>query len=175
MRDDPERAALVCDACHGVFVDYAVLAASVDAERPVDSPAPVAPSPSAPSSRPLGASSRSPAGSRRRLGDARYGWCPHCGQVMTPMVFGQRSGIVVDVCREHGTWFDRGELDAVLAFVRAGHFEQDLAAAAPAIDRALEAKLTVAVLGETQREVQRTKDLAHVLLSSGHVWRAFLR
>ena len=32
--------------------------------------------------------------------------------------FGRRSGVIVDVCNAHGTWFDPGELAAVLRFVR---------------------------------------------------------
>jgi hypothetical protein len=45
---------------------------------------------------------------------------------MTPMNFGKRSGVVVDACRDHGTWFDAGELAAVLDFVRAGGIEPEL-------------------------------------------------
>jgi Zn-finger nucleic acid-binding protein len=37
--------------------------------------------------------------------------------------FGQSSGIIVDVCRSHGIWFDSGELPRVLAFVEAGGLE----------------------------------------------------
>jgi Zn-finger nucleic acid-binding protein len=43
---------------------------------------------------------------------------------MTRVNFGARSGIVVDVCYEHGTWFDRGELQAALEFVREGGLEK---------------------------------------------------
>jgi hypothetical protein len=39
------------------------------------------------------------------------------------MNFGMRSGIVVDVCRSDGTWFDCGELDAALEFVASGGLE----------------------------------------------------
>jgi Zn-finger nucleic acid-binding protein len=45
---------------------------------------------------------------------------------MTPMNFGRRSGVIIDVCRAHGTWFDRGELDAVLDFVGSGGIEPDV-------------------------------------------------
>jgi Zn-finger nucleic acid-binding protein len=128
LRDDPERAALGCDAGHGLFVDHAILAAWVDAERPFAASGPVV----------------RPSSVSRRPGDVRYGWCPHCGQVMTRTVFGRRSGIVVDVCREHGTWLDHGELDCVLTFVRSGGLQRDRPAPAPpAIDRAPEAELTV--------------------------------
>lgn len=41
--------------------------------------------------------------------------CPACGVRMNRRNFGDSSGIVVDVCKEHGVWFDLGELEAVLA------------------------------------------------------------
>jgi len=34
--------------------------------------------------------------------------------------FGPASGVVVDVCSRHGTWFDSGELPRVLAFAESG-------------------------------------------------------
>jgi Zn-finger nucleic acid-binding protein len=34
--------------------------------------------------------------------------------------FGQRSGVIVDVCKLHGVWFDAEELTCVLAFVARG-------------------------------------------------------
>jgi Zn-finger nucleic acid-binding protein len=34
--------------------------------------------------------------------------------------FGRVSGIVIDVCRPHGAWFDRGELAAIRRFLREG-------------------------------------------------------
>jgi Zn-finger nucleic acid-binding protein len=37
--------------------------------------------------------------------------------------FAQCSGVVVDVCREHGTWFDRDELMHIVQFIRAGGLE----------------------------------------------------
>lgn len=39
---------------------------------------------------------------------------------MTRMTFGRRSGVEVDVCSGHGTWFDGQELAAILAFAREG-------------------------------------------------------
>jgi len=39
--------------------------------------------------------------------------CPICGVLMERRKH-RRTGIVVDLCEEHGTWFDRGELRAVL-------------------------------------------------------------
>jgi Zn-finger nucleic acid-binding protein len=54
------------------------------------------------------------------LGAVKYLPCPECGLLMNRRNFGGTSGVVVDVCHAHGTWFDAGELAAVLAFVESG-------------------------------------------------------
>src|SRR6185295_1999492 len=36
-------------------------------------------------------------------------------------LFGKRSGLVVDVCRAHGTWFDATELERAALFLATGH------------------------------------------------------
>jgi Zn-finger nucleic acid-binding protein len=90
---------------------------------------------------------------------------------MARMTFGQRSGVIVDVCRAHGTWFDAGELDAVMAFVRGGGLETELAKAPkPEVDaeaRKLEAALTVELLHEQQKDEEEVKDLVYYLTSGG--------
>ncbi|KYF79365.1 hypothetical protein BE11_42875 [Sorangium cellulosum] len=50
----------------------------------------------------------------------RYVRCPACRQPMNRKNFAGKSGIIVDICREHGTWFDRGELPQLLSFVASG-------------------------------------------------------
>jgi len=35
---------------------------------------------------------------------------------MNRINFGRTSGVIVDVCKKHGTWFDGGELTQVIAF-----------------------------------------------------------
>jgi Zn-finger nucleic acid-binding protein len=42
---------------------------------------------------------------------------------MNRMNFAHCSGVVVDVCRGHGTWFDRDELRQIVEFIRAGGLE----------------------------------------------------
>jgi Zn-finger nucleic acid-binding protein len=60
------------------------------------------------------------------LGDAshhetvQYVKCPECAQLMNRMNFARHSGVVVDVCKRHGTWFDRDELRQIVEFIRAG-------------------------------------------------------
>ena len=50
----------------------------------------------------------------------RYVPCPECGQLMNRVNFARCSGVVVDVCKGHGTWFDRDELRKIIEFVRGG-------------------------------------------------------
>jgi Zn-finger nucleic acid-binding protein len=50
----------------------------------------------------------------------RYVACPVCHVLMNRRSFGAGSGVVVDTCARHGTWFDPGELPRVLAFVESG-------------------------------------------------------
>jgi Zn-finger nucleic acid-binding protein len=50
----------------------------------------------------------------------QYVKCPACGQLMNRMNFARHSGVVVDVCKRHGTWFDRDELRQIVEFIRAG-------------------------------------------------------
>jgi Zn-finger nucleic acid-binding protein len=46
-----------------------------------------------------------------------YRPCPICGTLMNRKGCG---GVVVDVCSEHGVWFDPGELEPFVAWVQAG-------------------------------------------------------
>lgn len=50
----------------------------------------------------------------------RYVPCPECSQLMNRINFARCSGVVVDICKQHGTWFDRDELSAIVEFIRGG-------------------------------------------------------
>jgi Zn-finger nucleic acid-binding protein len=45
--------------------------------------------------------------------------CPECRKLMNTKNF-SGSGIVLDWCRDHGSWFDRGELQKIISFIRNG-------------------------------------------------------
>jgi Zn-finger nucleic acid-binding protein len=45
--------------------------------------------------------------------------CSECGSLMNHKNF-SGSGVVLDWCRDHGSWFDRGELQQIVAFIRDG-------------------------------------------------------
>ena len=49
--------------------------------------------------------------------------CPECRQLMNRINFARCSGVIVDICKGHGTWFDRDELSRIVEFVRAGGLE----------------------------------------------------
>lgn len=46
--------------------------------------------------------------------------CPECGELMNQKNFAGCSGIVVDVCKPHGIWFDRQELQKIVNFIQDG-------------------------------------------------------
>ncbi len=50
----------------------------------------------------------------------RYIPCPQCSTLMNRVNFAKSSGVVVDVCKTHGVWLDRGELQRVIGFVEGG-------------------------------------------------------
>jgi Zn-finger nucleic acid-binding protein len=54
----------------------------------------------------------------------RYLPCPVCGGLMNRVNFANCSGVIVGVCREHGTWFDRDELRRIVEFIRAGGLDK---------------------------------------------------
>jgi Zn-finger nucleic acid-binding protein len=106
---DAGGALLDCAACGGQFVDHVLLREMV---RRHDAVALAA----------LG--DRGP--SFERVPDPRSNYipCPECAALMNRKNFGGTSGVIVDVCKKHGTWFDPGELPRVLAFIALGGLER---------------------------------------------------
>jgi Zn-finger nucleic acid-binding protein len=100
-----------CPGCDGTWMDRTDFE-RLCAERAADAPAlpPATP--------------RGPARGARRREPIRYRRCPACGRFMNRVNFARHSGIVVDVCREHGLFFDRGELHAVVTFIREGGLDR---------------------------------------------------
>ena len=50
----------------------------------------------------------------------RYRKCPVCEKMMNRRNYGRSSGVIIDVCRDHGIWFDADELPRILAWIRSG-------------------------------------------------------
>jgi Zn-finger nucleic acid-binding protein/ribosomal protein L40E len=57
-------------------------------------------------------------------GTIEYRRCPVCDAQMLRKNFGRRSGVIVDWCREHGTWLDADELEDIASFIVRGGLEQ---------------------------------------------------
>jgi Zn-finger nucleic acid-binding protein len=49
--------------------------------------------------------------------------CPECSELMNRANFARCSGVIVDLCRLHGIWFDRDELTRIIEFIREGGLE----------------------------------------------------
>jgi Zn-finger nucleic acid-binding protein len=50
--------------------------------------------------------------------------CPECGGLMQRRNFVGISGIIVDWCKDHGTWFDYRELQGIINFIRNGGLQK---------------------------------------------------
>ena len=74
-----------------------------------------------------------------------YRPCVVCGKLMNRQNYGRHSGVILDLCRNHGVWFDHQELARILAWIRD---------AGPERSRQREI--------EEQREVERQKRLTRV-------------
>jgi Zn-finger nucleic acid-binding protein len=92
-----------CGRCGAQFVEHAALRDLIERHDRYDVPV-----------------ARPQSGGLRPDGPVHYIACPVCHSMMNRKNFGAGSGIIVDVCSKHGTWFDSGELPRVLAFVEFG-------------------------------------------------------
>lgn len=81
----------------------------------------------APGDRPGIATGSAPSPARRSRRAPAYGPCPACGKLMNRVNFGRLSGVVIDVCRGHGTFLDRGELHALATFISDGGLDRSRA------------------------------------------------
>jgi Zn-finger nucleic acid-binding protein len=50
----------------------------------------------------------------------QYRHCPVCREMMYRRNYGRRSGVIIDLCKDHGVWFDADELPRILAWIRSG-------------------------------------------------------
>lgn len=71
----------------------------------------------------LGTASPAPHGLVEENTKVTYVKCPECSQMMNRINFARCSGVIVDVCRGHGTWFDRDELSRIVEFIQRGGLE----------------------------------------------------
>lgn len=108
-----------CVGCHGLFLDHVAIKRIVTDRR------------QARAESLLGAL---PQTLRQELQPPgkMYIKCPVCRTVMNRKLFAAGSGVVIDVCKDHGTFFDIGELPRIITYVMEGGLEK---AALKQIDR----------------------------------------
>jgi Zn-finger nucleic acid-binding protein len=128
-------AVLECERCLGLWLDvpsFEKLCADREQQSAV-----------------LGAAAHAPTSAGHETSKVSYVPCPECSQLMNRLNFARCSGVIVDVCKKHGTWFDRDELSRIVEFVSDGGLNAS---------RAKE-KIEIAEQREELRQEQRTLDL----------------
>ena len=100
-----------CESCYGIFFDIneleAMIEKSVKGSRNVDLIK-------------LAKISEHP----RYVDIIVYRKCPVCAQTMQRKNFMGRSGVITDLCVEHGVWLDSGELRHIMEWVKTGGIEK---------------------------------------------------
>ncbi|HUJ58973.1 MAG TPA: zf-TFIIB domain-containing protein [Kofleriaceae bacterium] len=116
-----------CGTCQGLFLDHVAIRRVIEDRRQARADAL------------LGALPHAEVHAMVRPGERMYLKCPVCHVVMNRKLFAAGTGVIVDVCRTHGTFFDAGELPAVIEFVMKGGLEaaqrKDLARERERLDR----------------------------------------
>jgi len=100
-----------CMKCRGVFLDHIAIQRVVGDRQQARAEALLGALPKAETS-PV------PAGGKM------YIKCPVCRVVMNRKQFATGAGVVIDVCKSHGTFFDPGELPRIIEFVMQGGLER---------------------------------------------------
>lgn len=99
-----------CARCEGLFLDEVAIRRIIDDRRQAEALA--------------GELPRREVRVVPRAGEKMYLKCPACRTVMNRRQFATGAGVVVDVCKQHGTFFDAGELPAIIDYVMAGGLER---------------------------------------------------
>lgn len=106
---------LECPGCAGLWLEHAKLEALAKAAREREVPT-AGRGPKPGYQRP-----------QARQQGPLYRPCPSCGSTMNRRNYGRTSGIIIDSCKAHGTWFDADELPGILAWIEAGGLKKTAA------------------------------------------------
>jgi Zn-finger nucleic acid-binding protein len=101
-----------CATCHGIFLDHVAIQRVVADRQQARADSILGTLPTTDSPQTV------PGGGRM------YVKCPVCTTVMNRKLFAGGSGVIIDVCRAHGAFFDVGELPRIITFVMNGGLEQ---------------------------------------------------
>jgi Zn-finger nucleic acid-binding protein len=102
----------------------------------------------------LGAAAHAAETETRETSKVKYVPCPECSQLMNRINFARISGVIVDFCKRHGTWFDRDELSRIVEFIHGGGLNASRAKEKIEIaeqrDRLRQEQLTASLHGSTR-------------------------
>lgn len=56
--------------------------------------------------------------------EVKYSKCLRCNSFMKREMFKKISGVIIDICRDHGVWLDAGELEQIRSFIANGGLEK---------------------------------------------------
>jgi Zn-finger nucleic acid-binding protein len=76
-------------------------------------------------------------------GDVKFHYlkCPTCSNLMNRTNYAHTSGVVINVCKDHGIWFDHDGLRRVIEFIRGGGLERQRARETEELKRAQSAQV----------------------------------
>lgn len=99
-----------------------------------------------------------------RVEKAKYFKCPRCSQYMWRKIYLRHSEIIVDKCKEHGAFFDKGEIEKAIEFIKKGGVEYE--------------KLKIAESGISETQSKLVREISRVerttLLPRHARWLMFL-
>ncbi|MFN0277899.1 MAG: zf-TFIIB domain-containing protein [Pyrinomonadaceae bacterium] len=94
------------------------------------------------------------------LSKISYVPCPKCKQLMNRSNFAKASGVIIDICKQHGVWFDADELPKIIAFIQKGGMD---------IARQRE-KLQIREERDRLRDEQRKQAIQEQRFGAGKAW-----
>ena len=83
-----------------------------------------------------------------RIEEVKYYKCPRCESLMWRKNYMHHSGIIIDKCRNHGTFFDKSELEKAIDYIKKGGIEYE--------------KLRVAEVGIEQTQSKMAREISRV-------------
>jgi Zn-finger nucleic acid-binding protein/ribosomal protein L40E len=114
---------LECGRCAGLWLGHEAFRELVERAKKQSLPAGTIPETPQQEAAKFSLPTRKPMAESRQ-GGAFYRPCAVCRKLMQRVNYGHASGVIIDICRDHGDWFDADELARILAWLRAGGDQQ---------------------------------------------------
>jgi Zn-finger nucleic acid-binding protein len=107
------------------------------------------------------------------MGAVKYLKCPECAVMMNRRNFGRVSGVIIDVCKIHGTWFDADELRRVVEFVQKGGLDKMRKLEINELEREIESRKSRMRVAQSTATLDRNSNWRDDTVAAGLVELAF--